>query len=74
MKLFKIVGKYCLCIGIALTFFMVSMFGCSVSGGTSHRINPTVGKELIDLKRALDENAISEQEYWELREELIDKF
>jgi len=73
----KIIGKRCLCIGMAaLIFFAVSMFGCSISGGANHHVNPTIGQELIDLKKALDEEVISEQEYWELREKLTqsDKF
>lgn len=45
--------------------------GCSVGGGTSNEtFEPTLGQQLIDLKRALDTGAISRPEYDELKAQL----
>ena len=43
------------------------------SGGKQIEQKPTLGQELIDLKKARDEGAISEQEYKEMKEKLKQK-
>ena len=39
----------------------------------SEIINTTTGQELIDLKKALDSGAISEEEYNELKTNILDR-
>jgi hypothetical protein len=48
------------------------LVSCIAVGSGGEKINnqPTVGQQLIDLKKARDEGAISKQEYAELREKL----
>jgi hypothetical protein len=41
-----------------------------VRGAKKVENQPTLGQQLIDLKKAQDEGAISKQEYAELREKL----
>jgi hypothetical protein len=46
--------------------------GCIAVGGTSHAApRPTLGQELVDLKRAADCGAISAEEYATLRSQAI---
>jgi hypothetical protein len=40
------------------------------SGGKNIEQQPTLGQELLDLKKAKDEGAISDQEYHEMKEKL----
>lgn len=40
------------------------------SGGKKIEQQPTLGQELLDLKKARDEGAISNQEYNEMKEKL----
>jgi hypothetical protein len=47
--------------------------GCIAVGGTSHRAAPaTDGQQLIDLKRAADEGAISQAEFESMKQRIID--
>ena len=54
---------------IALLITMVSCIAVG-SGGKKVENKPTLGQQLIDLKKAQDEGAISKQEYAELRDKL----
>ena len=54
---------------IALLSTMVSCIAVG-SGGKKVENQPTLGQQLIDLKNARDEGAISKQEYADLREKL----
>lgn len=54
---------------IALLTTMVSCIAVG-SGGKKIENQPTIGQQLIDLKKARDEGAISAQEYAELRKNL----
>jgi len=54
---------------IALLATMVSCIAVG-SGGKKVDNQPTLGQQLIDLKKARDEGAVSAQEYAELREKL----
>jgi len=54
---------------IVLMFTMVSCIAVG-SGGKKVDNQTTLGQQLIDLKKARDEGAISAQEYEELREKL----
>lgn len=45
--------------------------GCAVHQGDEKHINqPTLGAELMDLKLALDNDAISEEEYQNIKRQL----
>ena len=56
--------------GLALA--LGSLAGCVLVGGTSHRApSPTAGQELIDLKKALESGAISENEYESMRKHVM---
>jgi uncharacterized membrane protein len=54
---------------IVLMFTMVSCIAVG-AGGKKVENQPTLGQQLIDLKKARDEGALSEQEYADLREKL----
>jgi hypothetical protein len=54
---------------IALLSTMVSCIAVG-SGGKKVENQPTLGQQLIDLKSARDEGAVSNQEYADLREKL----
>lgn len=54
---------------MALLTTMVSCIAVG-SGGEKIEQKPTLGQELIDLKKARDEGTISEQEYKEMKEKL----
>ena len=55
---------------------ITSMVSCMAigTGGKKVNNNPTLGHELIDLKKAKDEGAISQQEYEELKKKLKDAY
>jgi len=54
---------------IVLLITMVSCIAVG-SGGKKVENKPTLGQQLIDLKNARDEGAVSNQEYADLREKL----
>lgn len=57
---------------ILLLASALTMGGCYFHGGTQERVHtPTLGKELTELKSALDEGAISRQEYDRKKNTLI---
>jgi hypothetical protein len=55
---------------------ITSMVSCMAigTGGKKVNNNPTLGQELIDLKKAKDEGAVSQQEYEELKKKLKDAY
>jgi hypothetical protein len=64
-----------------ITVFLVlvlitSMVSCMAigTGGKKVSNSPTLGQELIDLKKAKDEGAVSQQEYEELKKKLKDAY
>ena len=60
-------------ISVLLVLVLItSMVSCMAigTGGKKVNNNPTLGQELIDLKKAKDEGAISQQEYEELKKKL----
>jgi len=59
----------CVLLVLALLTTMVSCIAVG-SGGKKVENQPTLGEQLIDLKKARDEGAISAQEYAELRNKL----
>lgn len=59
-------------IALLLLSSSLTLGGCFFHGGTQEHINrPTLGQELTDLKAALDEGAVSQQEYQKKKEKLI---
>ena len=45
--------------------------GCIAVGGTARHESPTLGRQLIDLKAALDGGAISEAEYQDAKARIL---
>jgi hypothetical protein len=62
--------------GLLILVLITSMVSCMAigTGGKKVNNNPTLGHELIDLKKAKDEGAISQQEYEELKKKLKDAY
>jgi hypothetical protein len=62
----KIIGK------IVVTILVLTLASCIAvgTGGKKIEQQPTLGQELLDLKKARDEGAISDQEYGEMKEKL----
>ncbi|UZJ43651.1 hypothetical protein OOT55_13425 [Marinimicrobium sp. C6131] len=60
--------------GISAVLVMALALGaCSIHGGTHETIHPpTLGQELVDLKRAFEAGALDESEYQRQRERLIE--
>jgi hypothetical protein len=63
--------KKIICVLLVLTF-LTTMVSCIAvgSGGKKVENQPTLGQQLVDLKKARDEGALSAQEYTKLREKL----
>lgn len=47
----------------ALTAALLVLPGCVVAVGSPKTQNPTTGRQLLDLKSALDSGAITQEEY-----------
>lgn len=57
---------------VTLAVASTLLVGCIAVGGTSHAApRPTVGQELVDLKKAADCGAISPEEYERLRQDAM---
>ena len=50
---------------------IAALQGCVAVGGTTRSDSPTLGKQLIDLKAALDSGAINETEYQAAKQQLL---
>lgn len=61
---------------LLITVIMTSMVSCMAigTGGKKVNNNPTLGQELIDLQKARDESAISQQEYDDLKKKLKEAY
>lgn len=57
---------------LILTFCLASL-GCLLFG-SSEKARPTLGEELIDLKKACDKGAITEEEYYRIKARLLEKW
>ena len=58
--------------GAALILLLTALSGCWNGDVTNVRLaDISLGQQLIDLKRALEEDAISQEEYLATREKLI---
>ena len=58
-----------LVLGLALPLCLSA--GCIVVGGSDNRTQPTLGKQLMDLKTARDTGSISNEEYERAKNDLI---
>jgi len=59
---------------LCLSLILVVLGGCSIGGGSHPRIiEPTLGQELLDLQKALDDGAITTDEYHHLKRRLKQK-
>ena len=58
---------------LLLMFFITSCSLLDVESSDVTNNYTTVGQELIDLKKAYDEGALTEEEYNKLRQELLNK-
>ncbi len=60
-----------ICVILMLTV-LTTMVSCIAVGAGGKKVEnqPTLGQQLLDLKKARDEGALSKQEYAELREKL----
>ena len=45
--------------------------GCIATGGNTQHIQPTLGRQLVDLKQARDSGAIDEEQYQCKKKELL---
>lgn len=57
----------------AATWIPTQFLGGCVMGNDTRVISPTVGEQLIDLKKALDEGAMTEEEYAQARADILRK-
>jgi hypothetical protein len=55
----------------ALTLTAVTAVGCIAVGGTDNYTQPTLGRQLQDLKVARDTGAVSDTEYADAKTKLI---
>jgi hypothetical protein len=63
-------------IASALAVFTLAgmlLSGCIAVGGTEQHNQPTLGRQLIDLKLARDTGAIDEQQYQHAKSDLLAK-
>lgn len=58
---------------LAATLIPAQFLGGCVMGNDTRVISPTVGEQLIDLKKALDEGAMTEEEYAQARADILRK-
>jgi hypothetical protein len=58
---------------ITLALFLTTVIGCiGIKGGSDQgRTEPTLGQQLIDLKKAREDAAITVEEYKELKKKLV---
>lgn len=58
---------------LATLVLLLTLGACSIHGGTHENIHPpTLGQELMDLKRAYESGALDEREYQDKRDQLIE--
>jgi hypothetical protein len=60
-----------------LTCIFLAVFLCGCVGGLNtgdeNVMRPSVGQELVDLKKALDDGAVTQEEYSDLKQKIMDK-
>jgi hypothetical protein len=55
---------------LGVILLAATLSGCAIGSGKTEVTKPTLGQELIELKKAKESGAISEQEYEEMKEKL----
>jgi hypothetical protein len=60
-----------LCIPAVLSVLLLTGAGCAVDASSSRPTRSTLGQELVDLKKARDAGALTEQEYETERQWLL---
>ena len=55
---------------LGVILLATTLSGCAIGSGKTEVTKPTLGQELIELKKAKESGAISEQEYEEMKEKL----
>jgi len=60
---------------LACIFLALFLCGCvgGLNTGDANVMRPSVGQELIDLKEALDDGAVTEKEYSDLKQRIMDR-
>ena len=56
---------------LLLSLLCSGLISCAWGIGTRQIEQPTTGRELMDLKEALDSGAISEEEYQETKQRIL---
>ena len=64
-------GRSFLSAGLVFLLFVVMAGGCIAVGGNERHTHPTLGCQLIDLKKARECGAINEGEYRQAKEDLL---
>jgi len=61
---------------VLLAIFLTTTVGCIGVQGGSDVVKPeqTLGQELIDLKKAKEDGAITNKEYEKLKKKLLDQY
>jgi hypothetical protein len=56
---------------LVVAVLAIFLYGCVAGIGSDTIELPSVGQELIDLKKARDEGAINDEEYVELKQKIM---
>jgi hypothetical protein len=67
----KTTSRFARLLLVASTLFLLGGCVAAIGNGESRPIQPTVGQQLIDLKKARATGALSEPEYAEQRAKLL---
>ena len=63
-------------LALSLAIILMTVISCIGihDGGEPPKTSPTLGQELIDLKKAKDDGAITYEEYKELKIKLVEQY
>ena len=65
-----------ICMVLCLAFLFMTVTSCIgiQDGSDPPKTSPTLGQELIDLKKAKEDDAITYEEYRELKAKLVEQY